>query len=276
MIKLSIITINLNNCTGLLKTVKSVINQTYNNFEFIVIDGNSSDDSKSLLAEYNSKIFYWISEADTGRYNAMNKGILKANGEYCLFLNSGDYLYNNHILQEVFALNFNEDIITGDIIKFSDSYSFNEVFSKINHSDITFYDLYRYSLNHQATFIKRKLFFDYGFFDEHYSVISDWIFTVKTLGLGSASFKYINKVISYYDNDGISNSNYNYIDKERTPALIELLPARILKDYEDTFNDDFLKTYKRLNNYKLTSFILKALNYLVCKYETAFNKAKSK
>ena len=85
--KLSIITINYNNAIGLKKTIESIVEQTYHEFEYIVIDGGSNDDSKKVILENQNNISDWCSEKDAGIYNAMNKGILKATGEYLLFLN---------------------------------------------------------------------------------------------------------------------------------------------------------------------------------------------
>jgi glycosyltransferase involved in cell wall biosynthesis len=90
--RLSIITINLNNASGLQKTFDSIFSQDFTAIEYIVIDGQSEDGSQELIKQYAGKINYCISEKDTGIYNAMNKGISKATGDYLLFLNSGDYL----------------------------------------------------------------------------------------------------------------------------------------------------------------------------------------
>ena len=94
MKKLSIITINLNNQSGLIKTIQSVISQTFKDFEWIIIDGDSTDGSKELLKKHIQHFTHCISEKDNGIYNAMNKGIKLAQGEYIYFLNSGDYLCN--------------------------------------------------------------------------------------------------------------------------------------------------------------------------------------
>ena len=112
--RLSVITINMNNRKGLERTIKSVVCQIFADFEYIVIDGASVDGSADVIREYADKIHYWISEPDTGIYNAMNKGILQAKGDYCLFLNSGDALYTTTVLEEVFNQNFSEDIIIGN------------------------------------------------------------------------------------------------------------------------------------------------------------------
>ena len=98
--KLSIITVNLNNAVGLKKTICSVINQTFLDIEYIIIDGGSLDGSLEIIKEYEKKITYWVSEPDSGIYNAMNKGIMHANGEYLQFLNSGDWLVNDSIIEK--------------------------------------------------------------------------------------------------------------------------------------------------------------------------------
>lgn len=97
MKQISIITINYNNASGLEKTIRSVVEQTYNEYEYIIIDGASSDKSKEVIQEYQRYIDFWCSEKDSGIYNAMNKGIQKASGEYLLFLNSGDVLNNSAV-----------------------------------------------------------------------------------------------------------------------------------------------------------------------------------
>jgi glycosyltransferase involved in cell wall biosynthesis len=99
--KLSIITINYNNAEGLKRTIESVTGQTFRDFEYIVIDGGSTDGSTDVINEYADHISYWVSELDKGIYNAMNKGVAAAHGEYCNFLNSGDIYYNNEILANV-------------------------------------------------------------------------------------------------------------------------------------------------------------------------------
>ena len=115
--KISIISINYNNKEGLRKTVESVVNQTYKNFEYIVIDGGSTDDSTDILDEYHEKINYIVSEPDSGIYNAMNKGIKVAKGDYLLFLNSGDCLIDQFVIQKVITeLNDKISIYYGNLI----------------------------------------------------------------------------------------------------------------------------------------------------------------
>ena len=100
--KLSIITINLNNKNGLSETISSVIAQTFTDYEYIIIDGQSTDGSLEVIKQNANHINQWISENDHGIYNAMNKGLNLAKGEYCLFLNSGDSLYDSDVLQVLY------------------------------------------------------------------------------------------------------------------------------------------------------------------------------
>ena len=126
--KISIITVNYNNLEGLQRTFNSVFNQTWKEFEYVVIDGGSTDGSKELIEKYNDKIDYWVSESDNGIYNAMNKGIKKAKGEYLLFLNSGDNLFNHTVLEE-----------NHSVIKEMDLIYFNLEFKRNNFSEVRTY-----------------------------------------------------------------------------------------------------------------------------------------
>jgi glycosyltransferase involved in cell wall biosynthesis len=203
MNNVSIITINLNNRNGLEKTIASVIQQTYSDFEFIVIDGGSTDGSVDIIKKYQEKITYSISEKDNGIYNAMNKGILKATGNYCLFLNSGDFLYDKSVLQNFFFTEQAEDFIYGDL-----------EFDYDKHKEIAFtprlmttYYVIKGSFWHQATFIKRKLFDEIGMYDETYKFAGDFDFFLKAIVVYHKSTKYINQVVSTYNLKGISNQS---------------------------------------------------------------------
>jgi glycosyltransferase involved in cell wall biosynthesis len=201
--KLSIITVNKNNAIGLEKTCQSVICQTFDDFEWIVIDGASSDDSVNVIKNYSNKMAYWTSEPDTGIYNAMNKGIRQAKGEYCLFLNSGDCLLNLLSLKRAFENIMNldyADIYYGDCLFDNNSiYKMPELTSVDN-----FYLLS--TPNHQNTFIKRSLFYDHEFYDENYRTVSDVIFLLKEFWLYHSKFIYINTVISIYSLGGFSTT----------------------------------------------------------------------
>ena len=111
--KLSIITINYNDAEGLERTIKSVTSQTFRDFEFIVIDGGSTDNSIEIIKKYEKDIDFWVSEKDGGIYPGMNKGLKQAKGEYVNFMNGGDRYHSPDVLENIFKLETNADIITG-------------------------------------------------------------------------------------------------------------------------------------------------------------------
>jgi glycosyltransferase involved in cell wall biosynthesis len=199
--KLSIITINKNNVLGLEKTIQSVIGQTYKDFEYIVIDGNSNDGSVDIIKQYADKITYWVSEPDKGIYNAMNKGILQTSGEYCLFLNSGDWLVNDNILSKVFSENLQEDIIYGNIYLIDE----NEAKTACNFPDKwTFRTFLRTTIPHPAAFIKKQLFSDISLYDETLNIISDWVFFVIAVVINNKSYIHLPYCISNFKIGGVS------------------------------------------------------------------------
>ena len=215
---ISIITINFNNKIGLEKTIQSVIQQTYKSFEFIVIDGSSADGSKDVICEYQSHFSYFVSEPDTGIYNAMNKGILKAKGEYLLFLNSGDILVNKDVIKNALIHLNIEDVISGDIL-IVENYKTNMGISKDEISLDWFFNI---SLYHQATFIKRKLFFDYGMYNESFKIGGDYEFFIRLFFREKCTYKHVNIIVAKFTADGISN-NLAYLEINRQEVKVAWL-----------------------------------------------------
>ena len=235
--KLSVITINLNNKDGLEKTIESVVSQNYTNFEYIVIDGNSFDGSVDVINQYKDKIDHWTSEPDTGIYNAMNKGIRLAKGEYCLFLNSGDGLLHPSVLSDLFQLNFDEDIVYGNVIKiFQSEKKLNKGIGKL---EIGLYDLIVDRINHQACLIKSELFTKFGLYSEKYKIASDWKFFIDSIIIGNATVRYIDKNISFFDVEGISSISQEKAHEETMEILRLTFPPRVLSDIKE------LDRYKR-------------------------------
>ena len=169
--KISIVTINYNNPSGLKKTIESVVNQTWKNFEYIIIDGGSTNGDLEIIQYYQDQINYWVSEPDKGVYNAMNKGIKKATGDFIIFMNSGDVFNDNNVLENTVPL-FNKDayFIYGNNYKEKE----NSKRLKTYSSKLTFSFFYTSSLNHQATFIKRDVFTELFYYDENKKIVSDW------------------------------------------------------------------------------------------------------
>lgn len=173
MKKLSVITINYNNASGLELTMESVFGQTFIDVEYVVIDGGSSDGSKELIQANAAKIDFWCSENDKGVYNAMNKGVLHATGEYVLFLNSGDYLYDSSVLAKILPSLTGEGIVYGDLMFMPEGGGEGSVFVYPEILDVDYF--MERSLGHPASFIKRELL-TVSPYNEEYRIVSDWEF----------------------------------------------------------------------------------------------------
>jgi glycosyltransferase involved in cell wall biosynthesis len=270
MPKISIITINYNNAIGLKKTIDSVSAQSYSDLEYIVIDGGSTDESVAIIKKNKNCISKWVSEKDNGIYNAMNKGIAMATGDYLLFLNSGDHFYKDDVLEESVDDFINEDIVCFDInLKDSE----NDFIHK--HPDkLSFLFLFERTFAHQSVFIKRGLFEIVGYYDENLKMVSDWKFFTDAIVKHSATYKRINKTLSTFYFGGISCTPEGVI-------LVENERKEVLKKEYSLYYDDYsflisnrnllnkerFKTLQRLEQSyagrKLSSLVLKLLTFIV-------------
>jgi glycosyltransferase involved in cell wall biosynthesis len=261
-LKLTIITINYNNVVGLKKTIESVVNQTSNDFEYIVIDGGSNDGSADVIKQYESKISYWNSEPDNGIYHAMNKGIKVATGEYCQFLNSGDCLVSSTITTTILPLLDGSSIIYGNLLKKMPEGKVH--YDRAIATDSLFV-FYTGSLNHASSYINRSLFEQYGFYDETLRIVSDWKFFLITVGLNAERAKYYNFDIVNFDMSGISNKQRDLEKAERQEVLNKLLPKNLLMDF-DIYNNP-LRQFNRLKKYNWALKIIWLLDRLLFKWE---------
>ncbi|WP_374441829.1 glycosyltransferase family 2 protein [Epilithonimonas sp.] len=221
---ISIITVAYNNKSGLEETIKSVISQTWKDFEFVIIDGGSNDGSKELLESYSSEINFWISEPDKGIYNAMNKGIANSNGKYLIFMNSGDRFSSPGILESITPHFNNEDIVYGN------AYYELENRKKYEYripSRITIGSLLKEPICHQSAFFKKELFEKYGLYDEKNRIASDWTFMMDLFIHHNISQKYINAFISIFEKTGISNTNTDLSFSEQKRYLAENVSEEI-------------------------------------------------
>lgn len=224
--KLSIITVCYNNKSGLKRTLTSIQEQTTKDFEYLVIDGLSTDGSTELLDKYTEIIDYKLSEKDTGIYNAMNKAIKQAKGEYCLFLNSGDTLYDPNTIKTVLPQLGQADFMTGDTICILPH---NKQTIWKSPAYISLYLMAIYSLSHQATFIKTSLLKERPY-REDLKVVSDWEQMFYELIIKDRTYKRINLPICYFEYGGISSSKPELREKERKQILDEHFSQRVQSD----------------------------------------------
>lgn len=228
--KISIVTINYNNPIGLKKTIDSVVNQTWKNFEYIIIDGGSTNGDVDIIKSYENQINYWISEPDKGIYNAMNKGIKKATGDFIIFMNSGDNFTNLSVLEEVQSkLSSDFDIYYGDYYRIKSNSKRRKTFPE----SLSFSFFYSGSLAHPSTFFRRTLFDEIFFYNESYKIVSDWEFYIYAICYKNVKYHYLKTAISDFDFTGISsNPKFKELESQERKEVLEKYFPSFVADYE--------------------------------------------
>jgi glycosyltransferase len=223
--KVSVITISYNSENTIKDTIESVINQDYNNIEYIIIDGNSKDNTNSIIQTYSSKINIYISEKDSGIYDAMNKGINQANGDIIAFLNSDDVYSNKSVIRHVVNLfNYNENkIVYGDLVYVSKDdlngikrYWISGKFSALKLR-------FGWMPPHPAFFCKRELYTNFGLFNDSMSIAADYDLMVRFLiHTDRKHVVYLNDVLVCMRQGGKSNKSLYYVYKANLESLKSL------------------------------------------------------
>lgn len=224
--KLSVITITYNNLSGLKRTLQSVSSQSFRDYEQLVIDGGSTDGTVAFLEQQPS--VRWWSEPDKGVYDAQNKGIAHAEGEYCFFLNAGDTLCNDLVLAQMLT-QATADVVYGDERVVNEGQQVVGVAKGI--AEPTFVDLYNSCMKHQATFIKRSLFAQYGVYDDTLRICADfdWFFRVLAFH-PTVSRQYKPVAVSYFENTGLSYHSPELCQTERQLVLDRYCPPLLQAD----------------------------------------------
>lgn len=249
MLRFSIITVNLNNSSGLIRTFQSVFGQTYSPIEYIVIDGGSTDGSLEIIKRFENKISYWISETDKGIYHAMNKGIKVATGDIICFLNSGDEYYSNYTLwtvQEYYKYQ-KPDILFSDFIYNQEANS-SELIS--SDSITNFYELKNKRFGHPSTFYNKQVFEKVGTFDENLSIVSDFEWNIKALKKYSLTFTYLKIPTSIFFGGGTSTSG----NDEKMESEIRITVNRYFTPFELKFYNS--KIFQTLYKYSRIRIIM--------------------
>jgi glycosyltransferase involved in cell wall biosynthesis len=280
--KLSIITINRNNAFGLEKTLQSVVSQTCKEFEYIIVDGASTDESVPVIRKYASGFapLKWVSEPDKGIYNAMNKGIRMASGDYIQILNSGDCLAREDVTERMLSALGEASapsILYGNMVKcFPDGYKM--VDKCFAGQEITMLGMYTSTLNHDPAYIRRDLFDKYGYYDESLKIVSDWKWYLQAIILGGEKPKYVDMDVTLYDMTGISETNKELDQTERKQVLEQLFPEAVLKDYERyAFPIEQINRLQRHPwSYKMMSFLERCLFKLEKKKQRKTNISQYK
>ena len=226
--KISLITVTYNSSKTLSDTLQSVLNQTYSDIEYIIVDGAFKDSTVSMIREQEPKFqgrMRWISESDKGLYDAMNKGIKVATADYCIFMNSGDCFFTDNVVEKVAHLLDGTDILYGNT-----HYTDGKIRYSKDEPDL-FSFFYVSCWCHQSTFIKTSLLKKY-LYDDSLRIVADWKFLLQTVIKDNCSFKAIDQNISLYDATGISSTNKELYEKERALVLSEMFTHREIEDYQ--------------------------------------------
>lgn len=263
--RLSIITINRNNAVGLEKTLQSVANQTFREFEYVVIDGASTDGSIEVIKKHGMEFAHlkWVSELDSGIYNAMNKGVRMASGDYIQILNSGDCLAAPDVTYRMLAaleMAGNPAIFYGNMVKcFPNGHK--RVDKCFAGQEITLLGMFVGTLNHDPAYIRHDLFEKYGYYDESLKIVSDWKWYTQAIVIGGEKPQYVDIDVTLFDMTGISETNKELDKAERKQVLTQLFPKAVLADYERyAFPIDQIKRLQRHPwAYKLVWFLERCL-----------------
>lgn len=237
MTKLTIITINRNNVSGLERTLRSVAEQSSKDFEYIVIDGASTDGSVEVIQRFAPVFgdrFKWVSEPDAGIYNAQNKGIRIASGQYLEFLNSGDCLASDDVVEKMLVALGNESspaILYGNMLKEMPDGKLR-CDKSFAGREITMIDMYLGTLNHSPAYIRHDLFDKFGLYDETLKIVSDWKWYMETIIIGGQIPVYTDIDVTRFDMTGISETNKDLDKAERRKVMENLFPKAVLADYE--------------------------------------------
>ncbi len=246
--KLSVITIVYNNVKDIERTMLSILNQTYSNIEYILIDGASNDGTLEIIKKYENRITKLISEKDKGIYDAMNKGLALATGDYVLFMNSGDEIYELETVEKIFATAPNADIYYGETEMYDENW---QSLGRRRHQAPEHFNWesfkYGMSISHQAIYIKRSLTEPYNL-QYKYSADIDWIIKIAKK---ASSIVNTHLYVAKYLVGGMSKKKHRESLKERFQIFSHYygLVSNIINHIVIAFNLTFyFLKHKRTND----------------------------
>lgn len=257
MLKISIITVSYNSEKTIYDTIKSVYNQDYDNIEYIIVDGNSSDNTTNIIKEFEPKFngkIKWISESDKGIYDAMNKGLMMATGDIVGILNSDDFYTSNNVITTVAnAFNNNKiDAIYADVHFIKDNNP--EKISRYYSSKIFKRWLMRFGFMpaHPSFYIKRECLNKFGLYNTSYKIAADFEFLLRTIFIGKIKTQYIAKDFVTMRTGGASTSGINS-------------HKQIMREHIRAFKENNIFTNRLLLSmryiYKIFEIILSKIKY---------------
>jgi len=267
---LTIITINRNNAAGLEKTLKSVASQTCKEFEHVIVDGASTDASVDVIRKYAEGLgdrVKWVSEPDKGIYNAMNKGIGMASGDYIQILNSADCLVSDDVT-ELMLRDLEKDgrpsILYGNLVKAMPDGS-RKRDKGLAGKETGFFDFFFGTMNHSSAYIQRSLFDKYGLYDESLKIASDWKWYMQAILYGGEKPVYTDLDVTLFDMTGISETNKELGRSERDKVLGETIPSPVLDELRKW--SPSIRMMRRIDRYPWARKMVWFLERCLFKYE---------
>lgn len=273
---LSIVTINRNNSIGLEKTIQSVASQTSKEFEYIIVDGASTDESIEVIKvhEFEFAQLKWISEPDKGIYNAMNKGLRMATGEYIQILNSGDILAGDNVVERMLVAiseKGNPEILYGNMMKsFPDGRLIRD--RGFAGNTPTMFGFIRGTLNHDPVYIQKSLFDRFGYYREDLPITADWRWYVESIPFGGIKPVYVDIDVTIFDMTGVSETQIEKREKERDEELKRILPIGVYQDYKTYYFP--MEQLRRIKRYPSVYKIFYFVERVLFKLEKRKNKKK--
>lgn len=244
MPRYSIITVCYNEIAHIRDTLDSIKNQTFKDFEMIVIDGGSTDGTRDVILQYQPYLKWWCSEPDNGIYHAMNKGVSHASGEYVIFMNGGDCFHSGDVLERMERAHVWADIVEGQALRADTKELIRNQQADLLHK------LLSDGISHQSTFIRRSLFDVYRY-DENYRIASDWKFWLQTIAGEGCSYQYVDFAVADIDTAGITYSQFARNLRERDAILEELSSSPKLSFYAFVFRQYNYLTHNALVQYAM-------------------------
>jgi glycosyltransferase involved in cell wall biosynthesis len=246
-LKVSIITVCFNSEKTIEDTIKSVINQTYNNIEYIIIDGGSNDKTIDIINKYSDKIYKFISEKDNGIYDAINKGINLSTGYIVGILNSDDYFFDNSIISnivDIFTINNTVDSVIGDINFVNTNNKLIREYKSLNWKP----SLFKFGIMppHPTFYCKRILYDKFGLYNNRYKIAGDFDLLIRFLFVNKISYHYFPKSMVTMRLGGISTSGIKSIITINKEILHSCLSNNIQTNYIYIY----LKYFKKLFEFK--------------------------
>lgn len=214
--KVSVITVSFNALQDLRKTVASVVSQSGIDFEYIIVDGASTDGTSDYLSNEAVGVNIWISEPDSGIYNAMNKAVRLASGDYCIFMNAGDCFIDRHVLKKVSGYLDGSDIVLGNQVHVSEKGNIDAFIPSFG--GFTLKNLLQSTISHQSAFIRRSLLLQYPY-DEELRLVSDWKFFLERFLEKGFTGKTVNVDVCLFRGGGATDKNRALGASERRNVL---------------------------------------------------------